>query len=152
MVRSLTLSLFGVLTLLTSGCDVATNPAEEEGLDSQAATYVRLVLQIGQYDPDFVDAYYGPREWMPSGTINSQGALPDSLLEQIQSLIRQIDESPIPAENLDIARLQMLRKQCKAVLPSSVCFEVKYLLLTTKLKVYMMPYRLTWIPSILINC
>lgn len=28
-----------------------------------AAQYVRLILDIGQHDPDFVDAYYGPNEW-----------------------------------------------------------------------------------------
>ncbi len=28
-----------------------------------AAQYVRLILDIGQHDPDFVDAYYGPKEW-----------------------------------------------------------------------------------------
>ncbi|MDP1676335.1 MAG: hypothetical protein Q8L88_05660 [Bacteroidota bacterium] len=28
-----------------------------------AQQYVRLILDIGQHDPDFVDAYYGPKEW-----------------------------------------------------------------------------------------
>ncbi len=28
-----------------------------------AVQYVRLILDIGQHDPDFVDAYYGPKEW-----------------------------------------------------------------------------------------
>lgn len=28
-----------------------------------AEQYVRLILDIGQHDPDFVDAYYGPKEW-----------------------------------------------------------------------------------------
>jgi hypothetical protein len=28
-----------------------------------AAQYVRLILDIGQHDADFVDAYYGPKEW-----------------------------------------------------------------------------------------
>ncbi len=30
-----------------------------------AERYVRLVLAVGQHDPDFVDAYYGPPEWKP---------------------------------------------------------------------------------------
>ena len=29
--------------------------------------YVRLVLKIGVYDSDYVDAYYGPEEWKPTG-------------------------------------------------------------------------------------
>ena len=32
-------------------------------MDKIAEDYVKLVLNIGQYDADFVDAYYGPAEW-----------------------------------------------------------------------------------------
>lgn len=31
--------------------------------DALAQQYVRLVLAVGQHDPDYVDAYYGPPEW-----------------------------------------------------------------------------------------
>ena len=32
-------------------------------MNTIAENYVKLVLNIGQYDADFVDAYYGPEEW-----------------------------------------------------------------------------------------
>ena len=32
-----------------------------------AESYVKLVLNAGLQDPDFVDAYYGPEEWKPLG-------------------------------------------------------------------------------------
>ncbi|HAP35732.1 MAG TPA: hypothetical protein DCQ28_07230, partial [Bacteroidetes bacterium] len=32
-------------------------------MDDIAQQYVKLILDIGQHDPDFVDAYYGPKEW-----------------------------------------------------------------------------------------
>jgi hypothetical protein len=32
-----------------------------------AERYVRLVLAVGQHDPDFVDAYYGDPTWKPTG-------------------------------------------------------------------------------------
>ncbi len=32
-------------------------------MDNVAEQYVRLVLDIGQHDADYVDAYYGPKEW-----------------------------------------------------------------------------------------
>lgn len=32
-------------------------------MNSIADRYVQLVLAVGQHDPDFVDAYYGPPEW-----------------------------------------------------------------------------------------
>lgn len=39
--------------------------ATMEPLNEIAESYVKLALQIGQYDADFVDAYYGPPEWKP---------------------------------------------------------------------------------------
>lgn len=36
-------------------------------MNSIAERYVKLVLKIGVYDPDYVDAFYGPDEWKPSG-------------------------------------------------------------------------------------
>src|SRR6476619_5941003 len=32
-------------------------------MDTIADQYVKLVLAMGQHDPDYVDAYYGPPEW-----------------------------------------------------------------------------------------
>jgi hypothetical protein len=41
-------------------------------LDSIAREYVKLGLSIGQYDGDFVDAYYGPDSLRPAKTDTSQ--------------------------------------------------------------------------------
>lgn len=35
----------------------------DEPLAEWAIAYVNLVLAVGRYDPDFVDAYYGPPAW-----------------------------------------------------------------------------------------
>ena len=32
-------------------------------MNAVAERYARLVLALGQYDPDYVDAFYGPAEW-----------------------------------------------------------------------------------------
>ncbi len=34
-----------------------------ETLNRMAESYVKLVLALGEHDPDYVDAYYGPAEW-----------------------------------------------------------------------------------------
>jgi len=31
-----------------------------------AESYVKLVLEIGLYDGDYVDSYFGPPQWQPS--------------------------------------------------------------------------------------
>ncbi len=36
-------------------------------MDDIATRYVKLVLQVGQHDAAFVDAYYGDETWKPSG-------------------------------------------------------------------------------------
>jgi hypothetical protein len=32
-------------------------------MNAVAERYVHLVLALGQHDPDYVDAFYGPTEW-----------------------------------------------------------------------------------------
>jgi hypothetical protein len=57
----------GMLTLCLS-CGTGAKRVDLAGPSSQldriAESYVRLVLAVGQYDPEYVDSYYGPREWM----------------------------------------------------------------------------------------
>ncbi len=37
--------------------------AQDTDMNTLGERYVRLVLAMGQHDPDYVDAYYGPPEW-----------------------------------------------------------------------------------------
>jgi len=41
----------------------ATPEASVESLDIIARDYVALILEIGEREPGYVDAYYGPAEW-----------------------------------------------------------------------------------------
>ena len=54
-----------ILGLASSTC-AQTAKARPSALDTIAESYVKLVLRIGLYDPDYVDAYYGPPEWKPA--------------------------------------------------------------------------------------
>ena len=40
--------------------------AQTASMDKLGEQYVRLVLALGEHDPDYVDAYYGPAEWRRS--------------------------------------------------------------------------------------
>src|SRR5690349_5713329 len=35
----------------------------KDGINTVAERYAHLVLALGQHDPDYVDAFYGPAEW-----------------------------------------------------------------------------------------
>lgn len=64
-------------------------PEETVTMNDIAENYVRLVLEIGLYDSDFVDAYYGPEEWQP--TKEKQEKLPaEAFIKQANALISQI--------------------------------------------------------------
>src|SRR5262245_26471173 len=45
--------------LISSG----TARAAADDMKSVAEQYAHLVLALGQHDPDYVDAFYGPAEW-----------------------------------------------------------------------------------------
>jgi hypothetical protein len=42
---------------------MAVLAAENDSMNALAERYVKLVLAVGQYDADYVDAYYGPPAW-----------------------------------------------------------------------------------------
>lgn len=59
-------------------------------LNSLAERYVRLGLAIGQYDKDFVDAYYGPDSLKPAAT-NADSIFPkDSFLSAASMLVNEL--------------------------------------------------------------
>lgn len=71
------------LILLGISCDRQTNPVNN--FNDLAENYVRLGLTIGQYDPDFVDAYYGPDSLKPTAA-KSTNFPKDSLLSAVTRL------------------------------------------------------------------
>ena len=42
-----------------------------ETIDSVAEAYVKLALDFGRYEGDYVDSYYGPKEWLPRDTADA---------------------------------------------------------------------------------
>lgn len=56
-----------LLPLALFACKERKPEPPHEQLDQLAAQYVTLGLTIGQYDSDFVDAYYGPDSLKPKG-------------------------------------------------------------------------------------
>ena len=47
--------------------DSGQDRLEESHVNELARRYVAVVLAIGQHDPDYVDAYYGPEDLRPTG-------------------------------------------------------------------------------------
>jgi hypothetical protein len=64
-----------------------------ENIDQLAEKYIRLGLDIGQYDSDFVDAYYGPDSLKPAPKDPVFVAVfpKDSLLDRVANLQKALD-------------------------------------------------------------
>ena len=76
-----------LVSLLLVSCKETPDPGE--ALNALARKYVRLGLNIGQYDPDFVDAYYGPdslRPVTPAALVMPK----DSLLKAVEDLKKEL--------------------------------------------------------------
>ncbi len=71
-------------------------------LNKIATDYVKLALEIGQYDGDFVDAYYGPDSLKPT-LAKSEFFPKDSFLKKVEDLqIKLVDLKSNP-ENTEVA-------------------------------------------------
>ncbi|MDZ7625346.1 MAG: hypothetical protein U5J96_13010 [Ignavibacteriaceae bacterium] len=86
-------------------------------MNSIAEGYVKLVLEVGKYDPMYVDAYYGPKEWKPKEenlTFDSTANV--KLISEADSLLNELELlSEYSATELETLRYRYLYKQLFAV-------------------------------------
>ena len=91
-----------LLPVITFGQNTTNTPGAA-GLDQIAQDYVRLGLAIGQYDPDFVDAYYGPDSLKPV-TVKQAVFPKDSFLNASNSLLRKLSAYSGKDTDKDVSR------------------------------------------------
>ena len=79
-----------------------------------AEKYVKTVLGVGQHDPDFVDAYYGPAEWRKAAA--TEGLTLEILRQHAAEIIDSLCDMTIPVgDQLILLRHQYIYKQAVAV-------------------------------------
>ncbi len=106
-------ALWLALLLLGPACSRQSRP-EGENMDEIATAYVRLVLAVGQHDPDYVDAYYGPAEWKAEAE-GSQRSL-ESVGQEASRLVSRLSElPPDSADEMLSLRHQYLSKQLSSL-------------------------------------
>ncbi len=113
--RSVTVVVF-LAALGLAGLLVWWSSADEEvSMDTLAERYVRLVLAVGQHDPDYVDAYYGPPEWRTQAEA-AKIALAD-LSTTAADLARALDGARPDDDEEEMVRLRhrYLSRQLEAV-------------------------------------
>lgn len=89
----------------------------ESSMNKVAEQYVKLVLKIGIYDPDYVDAYYGPAEWKPETKSNevSDSAFIQNLYDEAGKLLDNLESlSQEQADEIQTLRYRFLYKEILA--------------------------------------
>jgi len=118
-VNKLILTLAIVFILVS--CSEKKEPVIQSDLELKmnniAEDYVKLVLNIGQYDADFVDAYYGPEDWR-SGLktdLTFDSTAYKVLSTQTNGLLNELESlGEYKADELETLRFRYLYKQLLA--------------------------------------
>jgi len=76
-------------------------------LDQEAERYVRLGLELGEYDKDYVDAYLGPKEWAENAKKNLRSK--DELADAIATLLSDLNQFSSTDRELMIRHGALLR-------------------------------------------
>lgn len=106
------------ILVFASLIDCTSSTEEAPSMNNIAEQYVKLVLEIGQYDSDFVDAYYGPEEWKPPTDVEvNKAAFPaenfSTRCNKLHQYLAKIDPSQL--SKIEQARYTMLNKQIHAI-------------------------------------
>lgn len=85
--------LFPIIIIFIFSCS-SQNALTEKEINKIAESYVKLVLEVGQYDSNYVDAYWGPDEWKPEEIpAQSEKEFPaDELKNEVNELINKLGE------------------------------------------------------------
>ncbi|MDP4115717.1 MAG: hypothetical protein Q8903_06260 [Bacteroidota bacterium] len=110
-----TLLVILLITLTSINCSNVPKEKDELNikLNSAAEKYVKIILGIGNYDPDYVDAYYGSNALRDSVALAKPSL--DTLDKNIDDLLTQLESySKVEGTKLSLSRLSFLYKQLLA--------------------------------------
>ncbi len=110
MRRMLSLFVFCGFLMSSGGARAA------DGMNAIAERYAHLVLALGQHDPDYVDAFYGPAEWKTQAEKEKKSldAIGAEAAELIATLAKTPDAATSGDEMLKLRR-EYLQKQISAL-------------------------------------
>ncbi len=93
--------------------DAETNIAVADPVSKLAEAYVKLSLEIGAQEDGYIDAYYGPAEWLPAKDALKRGR--PELITNTRMLISQVSTMMTTTQSADgRRRLAFLAGQLRA--------------------------------------
>ena len=106
----LLIPLFAAAT--ADGATPSATPEMLTNVNQIGEAYVKLVLAIGQHDPDYVDAYYGPPEWKKQS--HGKRSL-DAIAHEATRLRDQLAQISKPTDEMERLRREYLTRQLSAL-------------------------------------
>ena len=97
--------------LMLSAC--VSDQIANDSLDEIAKDYVQMTLEIGEREPGYVDAYYGPKEWADAAKAAPR-SLPDLVKEAADLSARTNAIDPARLDPLSVRRRAFLLAQLRA--------------------------------------
>jgi hypothetical protein len=105
-----------ILLAVVAGMPMVAGAAAASDINDIAQAYVKLVLQVGLYDPPYVDAYFGPAEWKPSEANVPEKFPAERLRADARKLAQRLDTVDGRSfADIEKLRLAVLRKQLAAL-------------------------------------
>ncbi len=95
--------------VLSCNCAAFGAAPSAAALAPMAEQYIKLVLALGQHDPDYVDAYYGPPEWKSEAESEKKSL--DAIQEESMEVFEALVGRPLPSNEIDQLRLNSLVRQ-----------------------------------------
>jgi hypothetical protein len=105
-------SIFAAASLTLLAAAVPAQAPPRDGLDALARDYVALVLEIGERDEGYVDAYYGPPAWKEAAHANPRTLA--RLAADAEAMTRRLEAIPARRGGLDARRKAFLLAQLNA--------------------------------------
>jgi hypothetical protein len=96
-----------------SACASAPVSESDAHMNAIAESYVKLVLAVGQHDPDYVDAYYGPPEWKKEAEAERRPLA--EIGKEAGSLLSRLRATPLPEETSARWRRAFLARHLEAL-------------------------------------
>jgi len=93
-------------------CLILLTATSAFALDDEAERYVKLALELGEYDPDYVDAYLGPDEWAKEAKDNIRSK--DELAADISNLLSDLKNLSL-TDTESVARHRALLRNVRAM-------------------------------------
>lgn len=117
-IKYLSLFLLSGILLISCGGKNQKQPSRELDIKMNNITekYVKVILKVGKFDPDYVDAYYGPDDWRPDSSFKADSVSLKLLDAETSTLLDSMDSlGKYNADEMQTLRFRFLYKQMLAL-------------------------------------